>query len=125
MDDAVQKFLASDKFAKACQQKYREMQYGKMVQRKIFTLVDCLEEVMDLWHFGKSWFDLPTHNLFIPTPTTLMMKPKFNQAEDEFGWRLIDRHDKKTTIPRINPTGPLNPLKGVKLQPNLHNEIIG
>lgn len=93
-----------------------------MVQKSVFTLVDCLEEAMDLWHFGKNWFELPTHNLYIPVKTTLMMKPKLTQGEDEFGWRLIDRHDKKTTTPRIHPTQPLNPLKGVSLAPNMHKE---
>lgn len=76
VDGLIQQFLASDKFEKACQDKFREMQYAKMVQKKTFTLVDCLEEAMDLWHFGKNWFDVPTHNLYIPVKTTLMMKPK-------------------------------------------------
>jgi len=49
-----------------------------------------------------------------------MTKPKLVEAEDEHGWRLINPHDKKTTIPRINPAGPLNPLKGVPLEPNMY-----
>lgn len=94
------------------------MQYEKMVQKKIFTLVDCLEEVMDFWTFGRNHWDIPTHNLFIPTKTTLMTKPKFVTAEDELGVRLIDRDDKKTTTPKIDPVAPLNPLKGIRMAPN-------
>ena len=88
--------------------------------KKTFTLVDCLEEVMDIWNFGRNFNDIPNSNLFIPTKTTLMTKPKFIEAEDELGFRLIDKDDKKTTTPRIDPTKPLNPLKGVKLMPNTH-----
>ena len=94
-----------------------------MVDKQIFTLVDALEETMDLWHFGKHYFEWPTHNLYIPVQTTLMMKPKFISSEDELGWRLIDRNDKKTTTPRIHPTQPLNPLKGVRLSPNKFKEM--
>jgi len=118
IDQIVTAYLASPKFEQAAQEKFRKLQYSKMVDKKIFTLVDCLEEVMDLWSYGPNFWDLPTHNLFIPTKTTLMMKPKFIEAEDELGWRLIDRNDKKTTTPKIDPTAPLNPLKGIKLMPN-------
>ena len=93
-----------------------------MINKQIFTLVECLEEAIDLWHFGRNTFEMPVHNLFIPTKTTLMMKPKFVQSEDELGWRLIDRNDKHKTTPRINPTGPLNPLKGAALSPNFYKE---
>jgi hypothetical protein len=79
---------------------------------------------MDLWHFGRNPFDMPVHNLYIPVKTTLMMKPKFVKGEDELGWRLIDRHDKTKTTPRIDPIAPLNPLKGVPLSPNLYKEKI-
>ena len=118
IDIIVSNYLAGEKFEKAAQDKFRKLQYVKMTEKKIFTLVDCLEEVMDLWSYGRNFWDIPTHNLYIPTKTTLMQKPKFIEAEDELGWRLIDRNDKKTTTPRIDPTAPLNPLKGIKLMPN-------
>lgn len=120
IDQIVQKFIASEKFEQKAQKKFRKLQYEKMVNKKIFTLVDCLEEVMDLWTIGRNFNDIPNSNLFIPTKTTLMTKPKFIEAEDEMGFRLINRDDKKTTTPRIDPTLPLNPLKGVKLMPNKH-----
>lgn len=47
-----------------------------------------------------------------------MPKPKFNDSDDQLGIRLIDRNDKKTTTPRIDPIAPLNPLKGIKISPN-------
>lgn len=89
-----------------------------MVHRKLFTLVECLEETMDLWAHGRKLFDMPVHNIYIPVKTTLMPKPKFDETEDEMGIRLIDRNDKKTTTPRINPVAPLNPLKGVRMSPS-------
>ena len=73
---------------------------------------------MDFWTVGRDFMEIPTHNLFIPTKTTLMTKPKFVEAENELGVRLIDRDDKKTTTPKIDPIAPLNPLKGIRLQPN-------
>lgn len=112
------KFLKSQEFEKGAQQKFREMKYQKMTAKEIYKLVDCLEDTMDLWSYGHNTADIPLHNLFIPTKTTLMTKPKLVEAEDELGWRLVDRKDKKTTMPRIHPTMPLSPLKGVPLQPN-------
>ena len=91
------------------------MQYVKMVHRKLFTLVDCLEETMDLWAYGRRVFEIPVHNSYIPVKTTLMPRPKLSSTTDELGTRYIDKDDKKTTTPRINPVGPLNPLKGVRL----------
>lgn len=89
-----------------------------MVHRKLFTLVDCLEETMDLWAYGRRVFDIPVHNTYIPVKTTLMPKPKLSSTTDELGIRYIDKNDKKTTTPRINPVAPLNPLKGVKISPH-------
>lgn len=53
-----------------------------MVNRERFKLVDCLEETMDLWTFGRKIFDMPVHNVYIPVKTTLMPKPKFNDSDD-------------------------------------------
>jgi hypothetical protein len=83
----------------------------------LFTLVECLEETMDLWSYGRNLFEVPTHNVYIPVKTTLMSRPKFIETEDELGVRLINRNDKSTTTARINPLAPLNPLKGIKLSP--------
>lgn len=111
-------FLKSELFEKGAKQKFNEMQYSMMTRRKIFKLVDCLEETMDLWSYGRNFKEMPVHNAYIPVKTTLMAKPKFDDTDDEFGIRLIDRHDKTTTTPRINPLAPLSPLKGIRMSPS-------
>lgn len=115
-------FLRSEIFEKAAKQRYMEEQYARLVERKLFTMVDCLEETMDLWSYGRNLFEIPTHNVYIPVKTTLMSRPKFIETEDELGVRLINRNDKSTTTPRINPLAPLNPLKGIKMSPRARNK---
>ena len=112
-------FLRSEVFEKAAKQRFMEVQYANLTERKLFTLVDCLEETMDLWSYGRNIFEVPTHNVYIPVKTTLMSRPKFIETEDELGVRLINRNDKSTTTPRINPLAPLSPLKGIKLTPRV------
>lgn len=114
---SMDEFLRSEVFEKAAKQRFMEVQYANLTERKLFTLVDCLEETMDLWSYGRNIFEVPTHNVYIPVKTTLMSKPKFIETEDELGVRLINRNDKSTTTPRINPLAPLSPLKGIKLSP--------
>ena len=89
--------------------------HDALCERKFFSLVEVLEDTMDIWHLGTKMFDYPVHNTYVPA-TTLLQKPKNLVNEtDELGWRYNEIADKKTTHKRVNPAGQLNPLSGFKM----------
>jgi hypothetical protein len=85
------------------------------VEGKWYTLVDALNETLDMWHFGKNKFGYALNNTYLPVKHTILRRPSFTDAyNDDLGFRYgSDTYDGLD----IDPTAPNNPLKGYAMAP--------
>lgn len=58
-----------------------------LLEQKWFTLVDALDDTLDMWAYGRSMFDFPVTNTYIPVRHTIMPKPVLDN-NDELGFRF-------------------------------------
>jgi hypothetical protein len=73
-----------------------------LLERKWYTLVDALDDTIDMYAYGRSMFDFPVHNTYIPVRNTIMPKPDLHNNE-EFGFRYNQDLQKDKPQVKINP----------------------
>ena len=108
--DDVKLWVQSEGFEAECKNLYAMRIQENLIKKKVFTLVECLEETMDLWSYGRDPFHTPVTNSYVPVRHTLMPKPDLSNKEQELGYRYNNFDDKSTTRDPINPIGRLSPL---------------
>ena len=60
-----------------------------LLDRRWYTLVDCLEDVTDFWTYGRDFATMPTYNVYVPTKEHLLPKPNLvEDNDDESGFRF-------------------------------------
>lgn len=79
------------------------------MDKRYYTLVECLEEGTDLFNYGSS-YKFPVETSYIPTRNHILAKPNLldNVGEDE-GFRY--------NMSRISPYHYHNPLKAYSNRP--------
>ena len=65
-----------------------------LVQKRVFALVDLLEQCTDFWSTGRDEFHIPLHNSYVPVRHTLMPKPDIS-SKNELGYSLNNMKNKK------------------------------
>lgn len=81
-----------------------------LIDKSWYKLVDALEEVTNLWSYGRSVYFLPRYNLYVPARQTIMPKPKLgDERNDDTSYRF--------DVNRVTPYHYLNTLKGYKMNP--------
>ena len=77
-----------------------------LLNKRNYTVVDCLEEVIDLHRYGSTKFNFPITNSYVPTKQNIMTRPDLmnNTEEDDLGMRY--------NMSRVSPHYYHNPLKG-------------
>jgi hypothetical protein len=58
-----------------------------LLDKKWFTLVDALDDTIDMWGYGRNMYDFPVHNSYVPVRHTIMPKPNLTD-NDELGFRF-------------------------------------
>jgi len=58
-----------------------------LFEQKWFTLVDNLDDTLEMWAYGCNMFDFPVINTYIPVKHTIMPKPVLDN-NDELGFRF-------------------------------------
>jgi hypothetical protein len=107
-------FIMSDMFEDDCRNEYETKTQAKLAEGKWFTLIDSLEDCVDMWHYGHSFFGrIPLHNIYIPVKHTIMPKPNLvDKQYDDLQFRYgRDTYDGL----KIDPTSEYNPLQTYKM----------
>jgi hypothetical protein len=73
-------------FEQECRIKYNEKVQEALLERKWFTLVDALDDTLDMFAYGRNMFDFSMINTYIPVKHTIMPKPSLLE-NDELGFR--------------------------------------
>ena len=73
-----------------------------MLARKWYTMVDALDDTVNMWYYGRNRTSLQMHNIYIPVRHTIMPKPDLLIGSDELGFRYNDMSDKSKEPTRIN-----------------------
>jgi len=92
----------SDLFERDCKVIYEKKTHENLAAGKWFTLIEALDDTIDMWHYGRVKFGKqPLHNSYIPVKHTIMPKPNLvdNQYDD-----LQFRYGKTYDGLAINPT---------------------
>jgi hypothetical protein len=112
-------FANSHDFDELCRKDYVQKVQAALLEKKVFTLVEALEENMDVWNLGRNMWDVPVHNTYVPVRHTIMPKPDLQDTKrDDLAFRFNERdNDRQQTEQRVNPVGQLNPLKGYRMGP--------
>jgi len=129
-------FINSPFFDSEVTKEYQRKTQDALLQRKVFKLVEALEENMDVWSLGLNHYDVsPNNNHYIPVRHTIMPKPDLlDSKSDQLLYRFNDRKrdGESHTETRINPNAKLNPLKGYNMGPDFgetkkvsHNNVRG
>jgi len=58
-----------------------------LFEQKWFTLVDDLDDTLEMWAYGRNMFDFPVIKTYIPVKHTIMPKPVLDK-NDELGFRF-------------------------------------
>jgi len=80
------------------------------LEKKWFTLIEALDDTIDTWSYGRSMYDFPVHNSYVPVRHTIMPKPLLTD-DDDIGFRYEQTGDKLG----INPVAQKNPLKNFRM----------
>lgn len=94
---------------------YEGATQDKLVNGKYFTLVDALDDTIDMWHYGRTMFGgvLPLHNSYIPVKHTIMPKPNLvDKQHDDLQFRFGNNNYDGLNM---DPTTPHNPLASYKM----------
>lgn len=111
---SVEEAINSELFEKDARDLYESKTQEALIEGKWFTLVDALDDTVDMWHYGKGKWNIPVHNTYIPVKHTIMPKPKLLESyNDDIGFRFGQTFDKLA----INPVQQINPLKGFRMGP--------
>jgi len=66
------------------EKEYQKKVQNALLQRKRFTLVEALEENMDVWSLGRNHYDVSPHNNhYIPVKHTIMPKPDLLDSKSD------------------------------------------
>lgn len=82
------------------------------MDKRWFTLVECLEEVTDFWNYGHDFTTVPSYNVYMPTKNHVVNKPNMlDDRGDDTSYRYNEH--------RVSPYFFLNTLKGYKMGTNV------
>lgn len=101
-DLSIEEMLNSPIFEQECLVKYKQKVEESLLEQKWFTLVDALDDTLDMWAYGRSMFDFPVTNTYIPVRHTIMPKPMLDN-NDELGFRFNRDDQKDKPQVKINP----------------------
>jgi hypothetical protein len=73
-DDA----LESEFYEKEARKMYEERVQECLLEGKWFTLVDCLDDTIDMVHYGRKMWNAEVYNTYIPVKHTIMKKPNLH-----------------------------------------------
>lgn len=98
-------------------QMYTDRVQGFLINKEVYTLVECLEETVDFGQLGVDARETPIANTYIPVENTIMKKPDLTRGADmDFGIQYYD-YDKNRdlTKQKFGPLDTLNPLRNHKM----------
>lgn len=88
------------------------------MEKKHFTKVEALEMFTNFWSFGRGVSYFPRHNIYVPTPDTIMPRPKFvdmdkwdDQEGKDWTYRTRDKHapQQAFSMPNTVKPSPMSP----------------
>lgn len=83
----VEEMIMSPIYEKECRDLYEKSVQEALLDKKWFTLVDALDDTIDMWGYGRNMYDFPVHNSYVPVRHTIMPKPNLTD-NDELGFRF-------------------------------------
>ena len=113
----AEEWTRSEAFDRECKNLYAAAVQERLLEKEVFSLVECLERCMDWGGLGRDPWHLPLHNSYVPVRHTLMPRPDLSLKDDEMGYRYRNYADKTKTQEPIDPVAQLSPLKGTKMSP--------
>jgi hypothetical protein len=114
-------FVKTDHFVKEARSYYAARVQGFLLEKKIYSLVECLEETLDFSPMAWDMKEIHPANTYIPVMNTIMKKPDLNRNGDEdFGFRFNEyEKERHKTIQKFGPLDQLSPLRGHRMAPGL------
>lgn len=108
---SAEEYASTSDFKEDCRKLYAERVNGYLISKKWFTLVDAIEEVINLFEYGSSLTSIPSYNNYVPAKTTIMKRPNLSdERADDLSYQY------GTT--RVSPYFYQTALKGHKMAPN-------
>lgn len=110
--------IHSDFFEQEARLLYNEKTQDMLVKGKWFTLVDALNDHLDMVHHGKNRWDFPLHNTYIPVRHTILKKPSMvDGLSDDLGYHYGKVGQNNSTYDGLDlhPFKPNQPLKAYRM----------
>ena len=109
--------INSEFFEQEARALYNEKTQDMLVKGKWFTLVDALNDHLDMIHHGKNMWNFPLHNCYIPVRHTILKKPSMVDGySDDLGYHYGKTGQNATYDGLdLHPFKPNNPLKGYRM----------
>lgn len=105
----AESFVLTEAFEEEMRELYQQTLTDYLLKKEWFKLIDCLEETVNFWSYGRDIARAPLHGSYIPVRHTIMPKPRMDPTNDELDYRF--------NLHKLGPTEQLNPLKSYKMSP--------
>ena len=106
----MEDFVLSEEFETEMVKLYQTTLRDHLIDKKYFKLIDCLEETVNFWTYGREIAKPPpSGGIYTPVRHTIMPKPKMNARDDEFDYRY--------NLHKLSPVSQLSSLKAYKMSP--------
>jgi len=91
-------FVKSDTFINQAREFYAQRVQGYLLEKKVYSLVECLEETVDFEQLGMDLREMPVANTYIPVTNTIMKKPdlRADGGDPEFGLLYNDYENNRS-----------------------------
>lgn len=101
----VDTFVLSDVWMNEMRSMYAQRTQSYLLNRRVYTLVECLEETLDVLALGVDPYEIPQTNIYVPVTNTIMRKPDMTAgADEEFGFRHYEyERDRSKTMQMFGP----------------------
>jgi hypothetical protein len=79
--------IMSPIFEKECRDIFERKVQDALINKKWYTLIEVLDDTIDMWAYGRNMYDFPLHNSYVPVRHTIMPKPNLTD-NDDIGFRF-------------------------------------
>ena len=83
----VKEMVMTPLFEKDCRGIYERKIQEALLNKKWYTLIDALDDTIDMWGYGRNMYDYPVQNSYVPVRHTIMPKPNLTD-NDDIGFRF-------------------------------------
>ena len=83
LKSSAYEMIMSPFFEQEARKKFVEKQQNCLLKQKYFTKVDCLDDTIDMFMYGRNKWTLPAHNAYIPVRHTILPKPNLAAAAED------------------------------------------